>query len=255
MKRKIIQLLKNIEKEYCIKIVLACESGSRAWGFPSNDSDYDVRFIYVNKPDWYLTIGKKRDVIELPVDDVLDINGWDLRKTLQLMRKSNSPLLEWLSSPIQYHLLRSPYESLLSLSKTAFMTETSSHHYLSMAKRSVEKFNSAKQVRIKTYMYAIRPVLCGQWIRKHMSQPPMHISDLLSEVADNKPFKEKVQSLIETKKRYPEQYTVERSEIIEDYINQTIDELQHDMPSNSRKPALSVFDSAFKKILTEIRID
>jgi predicted nucleotidyltransferase len=98
MQDKIISELDSIEKTRDVKIILASESGSRAWGFPSNDSDYDVRFIYVNKKDWYLTIAERRDVIELPVDGVLDINGWDLRKSLQLMKKSNSPLLEWLSS-------------------------------------------------------------------------------------------------------------------------------------------------------------
>ncbi len=104
MKQKIIDQLSSIEKEYSVTIILACESGSRAWGFPSSDSDFDVRFIYVNKKDWYLSIADKRDFIEIPIDDALDINGWELRKSLQLMRKSNSPLLEWLSSPIQYHV-------------------------------------------------------------------------------------------------------------------------------------------------------
>ena len=89
MNEIIVKALDRIEKDHNVKIILASESGSRAWGFPSNDSDYDVRFIYVNKKEWYLSIADKRDVIELPVDDVLDVNGWDLKKSLQLMRKSN----------------------------------------------------------------------------------------------------------------------------------------------------------------------
>jgi len=102
MKKRILQELDEIENKHGVKIIFACESGSRAWGFASEDSDYDVRFIYVHSKDWYLSIEKKRDVIELPLDEVLDINGWDIRKSLRLLRKSNAPLLEWLSSPIVY---------------------------------------------------------------------------------------------------------------------------------------------------------
>jgi predicted nucleotidyltransferase len=89
MEQTIIQMLNHIKKEHDVKIILASESGSRAWGFPSSDSDYDVRFIYAHQTDWYLSIGNKKDVIELPVDKVLDVNGWDLKKALQLMHMKN----------------------------------------------------------------------------------------------------------------------------------------------------------------------
>ena len=104
MKEEILRRLDQIEREDDVRIVYACESGSRAWGFESTDSDWDVRFIYVHPRDWYLSIdvGEKRDVIERPINDELDISGWDLRKALKLLRKSNPPLLEWLSSPIVY---------------------------------------------------------------------------------------------------------------------------------------------------------
>jgi uncharacterized protein len=94
--------LSDIEKTHQVKIIYSCESGSRAWGFPSADSDYDVRFLYLHPVDWYLSIEDKRDVIEVPIKNKLDITGWDLRKALQLFRKSNPPLLEWLGSPIVY---------------------------------------------------------------------------------------------------------------------------------------------------------
>ena len=104
MRQIILRELANLEKEHQVKILFACESGSRAWGFPSQDSDYDVRFIYLHPQDWYLSIEveRKRDVIELPISDDLDITGWDLRKALQLFKKTNPPLLEWLGSPIIY---------------------------------------------------------------------------------------------------------------------------------------------------------
>ena len=99
---RITSILKEIEARHGVAILYACESGSRGWGFASQDSDYDVRFIYQNPRNWYLSIDEKRDVIELPINDELDINGWDLRKALRLLRKSNPALFEWLSSPIVY---------------------------------------------------------------------------------------------------------------------------------------------------------
>ena len=102
MRKKIQTQLRRIEEEESIKILLAVESGSRAWGFASPDSDYDVRFIYIRRMEDYLKLEKVRDVIELPMDDVLDMNGWDLQKTLRLLYKSNPTLFEWFSSPIVY---------------------------------------------------------------------------------------------------------------------------------------------------------
>ena len=250
MKSKIIQELGSIEKKHGVKIILASESGSRAWGFPSTDSDYDVRFIYVHKPDWYITIGDKRDVIELPVDEILDINGWDLKKALQLMRKSNSPLMEWLSSPIQYRVWPQACEKLLALSKSAFLPKTSCHHYLSMAKKSVGKLNGDKTAKLKTYMYAVRPMLCCEWIIRHLSQPPMNISDLLAEMEIDKSFKDKVLELIDIKKRYPEKHKVKRSEFFESYINRRIAAFHGRIPENPHRPGLDSFDDVFRNIIT-----
>src|SRR6188768_2678862 len=98
----IVAKLKEVERQYQVKILYACESGSRAWGFASPDSDFDARFIYVHKKEHYLSIEEQRDVIELPIDEVLDINGWELKKALRLFKKSNGPLYEWLQSPIVY---------------------------------------------------------------------------------------------------------------------------------------------------------
>ncbi|MBI2008192.1 nucleotidyltransferase domain-containing protein, partial [Candidatus Amesbacteria bacterium] len=102
MRDLILNRLKQIEVEEKVSILYACESGSRAWGFPSRDSDYDVRFIYIHPIDWYLSIFPKSDVIELPLQNSLDFSGWDLKKALQLFAKSNPPLYEWLGSPIVY---------------------------------------------------------------------------------------------------------------------------------------------------------
>lgn len=115
MREIIIDKLKGIEQNNNVKILYACESGSRAWGFASPDSDYDVRFIYIHNPDYYLSIDNADDVIELPVNEVLDISGWDIRKALKLFRKSNPPLMEWLQSPIVYACNEEFYAQMTAL--------------------------------------------------------------------------------------------------------------------------------------------
>ncbi len=254
MKSQIIKELNKIENKHNIKIILACESGSRAWGFPSNDSDYDVRFIYVNSMDWYLTITQKKDIIEFPINNDLDINGWDLRKSLQLMQKSNSPLLEWLSSPIQYHVLQKHYNSLLNLSKETFLPETSCHHYLSMAKNFIKEIEANDRIKLKKYMYAIRPILCCEWIIKYMSQPPMQMVDLISDIINDKVIEEKVNGFIEQKRLNSEKFLVNRSKLIDNYINQKIVKIQENIPKNQQKIGVDVFDDVFKYIIREVNI-
>lgn len=102
MRSKIVDQLRDIELANNVTVLYACESGSRDWGFASPDSDYDVRFIYVHRLPWYLQVSPQRDVIEVPISGDLDINGWELRKALGLMKKGNATLIEWLDSPVVY---------------------------------------------------------------------------------------------------------------------------------------------------------
>ncbi len=132
--------LQRIEQEEGVNILSACESGSRAWGFPSKDSDYDVRYIYIRPVEWYLSIFEKRDVIERPISDMLDINGWDLKKALNLFRKSNPPLLEWLQSPIVYLENGSVAEQIRRVSPLTFSPRSCMHHYLHMAKGNYREY-------------------------------------------------------------------------------------------------------------------
>lgn len=165
--------LEQIESEEQVKVLYACESGSRAWGFPSQDSDYDVRFIYLRKPEWYLSIFDKRDVIERPINDMLDISGWDLRKALNLFRKSNPPLLEWLESPIPYAEKYSVAEKLRGISPYTFSPKSCMYHYLNMARGNYREYLQGEQVRIKKYFYVLRPVLASEWIHRFDEMPPM----------------------------------------------------------------------------------
>lgn len=250
MKETILKELDRIEREKEVKIILASESGSRAWGFPSNDSDYDVRFIYAHRRDWYLSISKRREVIELPISGDLDINGWDLRKALELMRKSNAPLMEWLISPIQYRVWSPWYERLLSLSGQAFLPETACWHYLSMAGKKMEAIEAAERVRAKTYMYAIRATLCCQWIIDRGTQPPMETSILLKEVGGDASLVARVLDLVQQKQCQSESQEIARSSTIDAYLRSVLTGIECRIPKNTHRNSVDMFDRVFRTILT-----
>ncbi len=186
MQEEILEKLKSIEAEYNIKILYAVESGSRGWGFASKDSDFDVRFIYIHPVDWYLSIEEKKDYIEVPINDLLDINGWDIRKALIHYKKSNPTLLEWLSSPIIYKENYSTAQKMRDLLSDYFSPVPTLYHYLHIAKNKFEEVMNSDQVKIKRYFYILRPILACLWIEKNNTMPPMEFHKLMdAQVLDN----------------------------------------------------------------------
>jgi predicted nucleotidyltransferase len=184
MRVQIMDALRDIETRHGVTVLFACESGSRGWGFASPDSDYDVRFIYVNRLPWYLTVMPRRDVIELPISGELDINGWDLRKALGLMRESNPTLLEWLRSPVVYRDDAVAMPRFRALSEAVFSNARGWHHYTSMAKKNFREHLQADEVRYKKYLYVLRPLLAARWIRTQAGVPPMRFADLAQRTLD-----------------------------------------------------------------------
>ena len=171
-----------IADEQDVRILFAVESGSRAWGFPSPDSDYDVRFVYAHPPDWYLSLTPGRDVIELPIADDLDIAGWDIRKALNLLLKPNPVMLEWLSSPVRYRWDAPACDALNALAaKTTFRTACR-YHYLSLGRGQWAKHvGDADDVNFKKYFYILRPALALRWLRLNPQiQPPMNLHQLIA---------------------------------------------------------------------------
>ncbi|MED4802134.1 nucleotidyltransferase domain-containing protein [Bacillus atrophaeus] len=223
MKKRILQELKQIEEKYAVKIVYAVESGSRAWGFPSQDSDYDVRFIYVPKKEWYFFIEPQRDVIEEPIHDLLDISGWELRKTLRLFKKSNPPLLEWLSSEIVYYEAFTTAGRLRELRAAAFSPEASVYHYLNMAKGNVKDYLQKDEVKIKKYFYVLRPILACGWIRKHGTIPPMDFSVLMNELITDDGLKSEIEHLLDRKRKGEELDLEPRIHLIHEFIETEIE--------------------------------
>lgn len=177
--QSIQQRLAEIETEHKVNILLAIESGSRAWGFESTDSDYDIRFIYKHELSWYLNILPKPDVIEYPIIDLFDYAGWDLKKALFLMNKSNPVLLEWLNSPLVYKKDPVAYEILKKAADDYFSPIASIYHYLHMAKGNYRTYLQTDLVKIKKYFYVLRPLFACLWIKNKNINPPMRFEDML----------------------------------------------------------------------------
>ncbi|SMR71143.1 hypothetical protein SAMN04488030_0767 [Aliiroseovarius halocynthiae] len=175
--------LTALEADHDVRILFAIESGSRAWGFPSPDSDYDVRFIYAHQRDWYLSIEPGRDVIELPIEGDWDINGWDIRKALGLLIKPNPVLLEWLSSPIRYRWNDAICDRLIQFADKTTFGAACLHHYRNLAVKQWNKHvGDNPDVSLKKYFYILRPALAISWIRQNPSvQPPMNLQALVDE--------------------------------------------------------------------------
>ncbi|TGE06029.1 nucleotidyltransferase domain-containing protein [Hymenobacter fodinae] len=166
--------LTQLEATHNIRILYACESGSRAWGFPSPDSDYDVRFIYSHPAEWYLTLDEGADTLNFPVDEELDLAGWELRKALKLLRGSNAALLEWLQSPVVYQEAPGFRAALAPLLGQCWNPRAGLHHYLGLMRRGVEEDLLGEQVRLKRLFYALRSTLAARWIQqRHTEVPPM----------------------------------------------------------------------------------
>jgi len=180
MREEIEKELARIESEYDVKVLLAVESGSRAWGFASEDSDWDVRYIYIHRPEWYLSIDQHKDSQEEILPNEIDLAGWEFRKALRLFRKANPPMLEWLRSPIVYLERFDAAAELRQLSETYFDPRACMYHYLSMAKGNFNEFLRERElVKIKKYFYVLRPVLACDWIESRNEFPPMEFEKLI----------------------------------------------------------------------------
>jgi predicted nucleotidyltransferase len=202
---EILRRLHAAEVEHDVRILYACESGSRAWGFASPDSDYDVRFIYVRPRDWYLSfdVERRRDVIEYPIVDEIDCGGWDLRKALYLFARTNGALLEWLKSPIRYIEFGPLADRLRTLEDQTFNRTALCFHYSHMARGNAREYLFRDQVRLKKYLYVLRPLLAIRYIQQTGQAPPIEFQRLVDSVAPNE-IKPSIAHLLELKRSSPE---------------------------------------------------
>ncbi|QJP98720.1 nucleotidyltransferase domain-containing protein [Herbaspirillum rubrisubalbicans] len=201
IRAEIDKTLARIESEHEVRVLFACESGSRGWGFASPDSDYDVRFIYVNRPDWYLTVLPGRDVIELPVNDTYDVSGWDLRKTLGLLRNGNATVVEWLSSPVVYRADVNFVDQIRAAADLVHRPDRVFHHYLQMARKNYREYLQGERVRLKKYLYVLRPLLAALWIEQQRGPVPMRFLDLVDALVTETALRTAIDELLVIKRR------------------------------------------------------
>ena len=220
MKATIHKRLTEIEKEYGIKILYSCESGSRAWGFPSPNSDYDVRFIYKRSFDDYLTIQSVKDHLSFSINDELDIYGWDISKILQLITKSNTTPFEWLQSPMIYREDDTFKDELWQFCQNYFCPRSNIHHYLGIARGAMETIDG-KDIKIKKLFYVLRPLLAALWCADRKTIAPMSIFPLMDLLSDD--LQEKVLSLIDLKSTVSESYLIKIDADLRKWIDTTFD--------------------------------
>jgi len=224
-----------------VKILYACESGSRAWGFASPDSDFDVRFIYAHPLPWYVAVEERRDVIETDLEEtpqgLLDLGGWDLRKVLRLARKSNPVVWEWLQSPFVYHALAE--DAMFGLRQTLapfFSPIAACHHYLGLCRGTLERALTGDAVGAKKYFYMLRPLLAALWIERHGAVPPMQFQLLLPLLEARPDLLDSIHELLEQKLRTDERVPIPRIPKLDDFLQAELARLRESAP---RLPAAS----------------
>jgi predicted nucleotidyltransferase len=256
MEDTIKEQLTQIAQSEDVRIVFACESGSRAWGFPSADSDYDVRFLYVQRPEWYLRIDPGRDVIERPISEGLDINGWDLRKALQLFRKSNPPLMEWLGSPIVYREVTTIASQMRDLAPAFYSPIASTYHYLQMARRNYREFLRGETVWVKKYFYVLRPMMAARWIELGLGVVPTEFGVLVDRLVSSAELRQAIDSLLAQKRSGAELDSGPRIPAISDYIESELARWDaQDVPASVGHGDTAALDRLFRAALREAWAD
>lgn len=249
MRTKILESLTQLEAERNIKILYAAESGNRAWGFPSPDSDYDVRIIYMHPMDWYLSLNTRKDSLDLGVDDdLLDITGWELKKVMNLAMKSNASPFEWIQSPIVYREEPGFREEFLKLIEPCFSPIASIHHYLSMAKNFHFKCAGEEPVKLKAWFYGLRTCMNSLWILERQTMPPIHFEDTFSLIENRPILVEKIQKLIGLKMASDETFLFEKEEELLSFMTEIIEKVKanaNDLPSE--KPDLDAMNNFFRQ--------
>lgn len=241
--------LKEIEEKENVKILHSVESGSRAWGFASSDSDYDVRFVYVRPKEFYLRLDKTRDVIEWQLDATLDINGWDISKALILLHSSNPTVFEWNMSPIVYKTT-DQWSQLSKVLEEYFDPKSSLYHYLSMAKKNQKEYLKSDTVSFKKYFYMLRPLLACRWILAEGTPPPVPFGELVKSRLEPRLLSE-VNTLLDLKQNGSERLEGKRFAALDEYIERSIDEIESLlklMPPN-RKSSWDDLNQAFGMLL------
>jgi uncharacterized protein len=253
IKTEIWNRLHKTEEHEGVRILMAIESGSRAWGFASTDSDYDVRFIYVHDKDWYVAVDfeEKRDVIEYKITDEIDLNGWDIRKSLRLFWKSNPAFVEWIQSPIIYIESGCFRNQALSLLPDIYSIEKGIYHYRSMAKTNYRGYLRSELVPLKKYFYVLRPLLSIKWLELNNCPAPIEFHKLL-EIIDDKKLLKVIDELLEKKKSNEELVKAPAIPALNKFIESELNRLELFKHTNlARNSGMEQLNILFHKVLNE----
>ncbi|MEM7564745.1 MAG: nucleotidyltransferase domain-containing protein [Pseudomonadota bacterium] len=232
IRTEVMRRIAAAEEEHGVRVIYAVESGSRAWGFASQNSDYDVRFVYAHRAEWYLCVDleERRDVIEYPIVDDIDINGWDIRKALKLFWKSNPALIEWLKSPIVYKddgrfapATRALLDSMYSIDKGIY-------HYRSMAKTNYRGYLKEDIVPIKKYFYVLRPLLAIRWLKEYQRPAPIEFDKLRTMIRPDSDFDIEISILLERKKQSREKEVAPAIPVLNRFIESELQALENLTP-------------------------
>lgn len=257
VRTEIVTRLSRAEDEHCIRILFAIESGSRAWGFASPNSDYDVRFIYMRDPAWYQAVDleERRDVIEYPIVDDIDLNGWDVRKALRLFWKSNPAFVEWVQSPITYMETGDFRQQALQALPKIYMPEKGVYHYRSMAKTNYRGYLREPMVRLKKYFYVLRPLLAAKWVEATGEAAPIEFQKLLSLIDDQPLVLDAVHRLLEQKRGTPELGMAPAVPVLNSFIETALAQEAASVPKKSRSPeVIGLLNEIFHRSLREYEV-
>ena len=251
IEKEIDQKLNEIEEKENVRILHAIESGSRAWGFASPDSDYDVRFVYVRKKEDYLKLNEPRDVIEWQLDEVLDINGWDLKKALLQFARGNATLFEWSGSPIVYRTTPE-WKKIAEVSKQYFSEKSAICNYYGTASKTYHEYLTGDKVRYKKYFYALRPLMASRYIEEKHMAPPVLFDDLLK-MDIHAELRAAIDELLEIKKRTTEKEENPQLPVIKKFIETEIDRQKEiaDKLADDHNKDWSALDKLFLEILEQ----
>ena len=249
MDENIRSALNQLAASHNVRILLAVESGSRAWGFASTDSDYDVRFIYAHPADWYVSVETKRDVIEATFEGDIDAAGWDVRKALGLLRKSNPPLLEWLRSPIIYTEDTAFAETLRRLAGTYYSPDRCFQHYLHMAEGNFRDYLQHEMVWLKKYLYVLRPVCACRWIERGLGPVPMEFTELVRHTVDDPSLRSAIDELVARKRSAEELDRAPRIRAISTFIEAELTRLAAIAPPKTELPPPDDLDEFLRKTI------
>lgn len=246
---QITKKLAEIEMKENVTVLHAVESGSRAWGFESPDSDYDVRFIYVRRRADYLKLSEPRDVIEWQLDEVLDINGWDLRKALQHFHRGNATLFEWSNSPVVYGTTKL-WQQIYAAAAPYFSAKAAVHHYYGTARNTWQQYLQEPMVRYKKYFYALRPLLAAKYIQAHLCPPPVLFEDLMK-MDMPEALRNQIQYALSLKVSMGETDTRPQIPAIQGFIGSEIQRQKAwlDGAQDDRKPEWEPLDAVFLRTL------